>query len=88
MREMTVTEQRYKAILGVIADGRMVSEVARDWGVSRRTIHRWPARYEGEDSKVSGIVSSAGPWDGGNTPTMHAAAPHVQPRKQLPLLWD
>jgi len=28
MREMSVTEQRYKAILGVIADGRTVSEVA------------------------------------------------------------
>ena len=28
MREMSVTEQRYKAVLGVIADGRTVGEVA------------------------------------------------------------
>src|SRR5450631_1735638 len=30
MREMSVTEQRYKAVLAVIADGRTVSAVARD----------------------------------------------------------
>ena len=28
MREMSVTEQRYKAVLAVIGDGRTVSEVA------------------------------------------------------------
>jgi transposase len=32
-----VSEQRYKAVLAVIADGRTVDEVVRDWGVSRRT---------------------------------------------------
>ena len=48
MREMSVTEQRYKAILAVIGDGRTVSEVATDWGVSRRTMHRWLVRYEGD----------------------------------------
>src|SRR6266540_6839200 len=48
MREMSVTEQRYKAVLAVIGDGRTVDEVARDWGVSRRTMHRWLARYEGD----------------------------------------
>ena len=48
MREMSVTEQRYKAVLSVIGDGRTVSEVARDWGVSRQTMHSWLARYEGE----------------------------------------
>jgi transposase InsO family protein len=47
MREMSVTEQRYKAVLAVIGDGRTVSEVATDWGVSRRTMHRWLLRYEG-----------------------------------------
>src|ERR1700730_8236505 len=46
MREMSVAEQRYKAVLAVIADGRMVTEVARDLGVSRRTMHLWLARYE------------------------------------------
>ena len=48
MREMSVTEQRYKAVLAVIGDGRTVSEVSGDWGVSRRTMHRWLARYEGD----------------------------------------
>src|SRR5216683_5639574 len=48
MREMSVTEQRYKAVLAVIGDGRTVSEVSRDWGVSRRTMHRWLGRYEGD----------------------------------------
>jgi transposase len=43
-----VTEQRYKAVLAVIGDGRTVSEVATDWGVSRRTMHRWLVRYEGD----------------------------------------
>src|SRR5438270_10515353 len=48
MREMSVTEQRYKAVLAVIGDGRTMGEVAADWGISRRTMHRWLARYEGE----------------------------------------
>ena len=43
-----MTEQRYKAVLAVIGDGRTVSEVATDWGVSRRTLHRWLLRYEGD----------------------------------------
>ena len=46
MREMSVSEQRYKAVLAVIGDGRTVTEVARDWGVSRKTLHAWLARYE------------------------------------------
>ena len=45
---MSVAEQRYKAVLAVIADGRTVKEVARDWGVSRQTLHAWLARYEKE----------------------------------------
>lgn len=43
-----MAEQRYKAVLEVIADGRTVTEVARDWGVSRQTKHAWLARYEAE----------------------------------------
>jgi len=48
MREMSVAEQRYKAVLAVIAEGRTVTEVARDWGVSRQTMHAWLAKYEDE----------------------------------------
>jgi transposase len=43
-----VAEQNYKAVLAVIADGRTVTEVARDLGVSRQTMHLWLARYEEE----------------------------------------
>ncbi|WP_028785724.1 leucine zipper domain-containing protein, partial [Terracoccus sp. 273MFTsu3.1] len=46
MKEMSVAEQRYKAVLAVISDGRQVSEVAAAWGVSRQTMHAWLARYE------------------------------------------
>jgi len=48
MREISVSEQRYKAILAVIGDGRTVTEVANDWAVHRQTLHRWLARYEGD----------------------------------------
>ena len=44
MKEMSVAEQRYKAILAVIADGGTVREVATDWGVCPRTMHRWQLR--------------------------------------------
>ena len=41
-----MTEQRYKAVQGVFADGRTVGEVAGQWSVSPRTMHPWLARYE------------------------------------------
>src|SRR5437899_11862967 len=47
MREMSVTEQRYKAVLAVIGVARTVGEGARDGCISRRTTHRWLTRYEG-----------------------------------------
>ena len=53
---MSVTEQRYKAVLEVIADGRTVSEVASQWEVSARTMHRWLARYEGEGLQGHWVV--------------------------------
>jgi transposase InsO family protein len=43
---MSVAEQRYKAVLAVIGDGRTVTEVAASWEVSRQTLHTWLARYE------------------------------------------
>ncbi|HKV29419.1 MAG TPA: helix-turn-helix domain-containing protein [Candidatus Dormibacteraeota bacterium] len=41
MRDMSVTEQRYQALLGVISEGWAIMEVAGQWGVDRRTVHRW-----------------------------------------------
>lgn len=46
LMELSVAEQRYQAVLAVIADGRAVSEVAGAWSVSRQTVHGWLARYE------------------------------------------
>ena len=39
-------EQRYQAVMAVLGGGRTVTEVARDWEVSRQTLHAWLARYE------------------------------------------
>ena len=41
-----MVEQRYLAVLAVIADGETVSDVAARWGVDRSTLHRWLSRYE------------------------------------------
>lgn len=41
-------EQRYQAVLAVIADGRGVGEVAAQFGVSRQSVHAWLRRYEDE----------------------------------------
>jgi transposase InsO family protein len=46
MRELSVAEQRYDAVLAVIRDGHTVTEVATATGVSRQTLHTWLARYE------------------------------------------
>jgi transposase InsO family protein len=42
--ELSVVEQRYRVVLAVEA-GATVSEVARQAGVSRQTVHTWLARY-------------------------------------------
>src|SRR6476620_7402573 len=46
MRELSVAEQRYQAVMAVIADGLSISQVAEKVGVSRQTLHAWLARYE------------------------------------------
>ncbi len=32
--------------MAVLGDGRAVSEVAAQWGVSRQSVHAWLRRYE------------------------------------------
>ncbi len=39
MRELSVAEQRYQAVLAVISDGLSVSQVAEKVRVSRQTLH-------------------------------------------------
>ena len=41
-----MAEQRYRAVLAIVAEGRAVTEVAAESRVSRQTMHRWLARYE------------------------------------------
>jgi transposase-like protein len=46
--ELTMTEQRYRAVLEVQA-GVPVAEVAERFGVSRQAVHRWVGRYRRTD---------------------------------------
>ena len=39
-------EQRYQAVLAVIGEGETVKAVAARFGVARKTVHVWLARYE------------------------------------------
>ena len=53
-----MTEQRYKAVLAVIGDGRTVTEVARDWGVNRKTLLASGAICTLSESKRSLVASN------------------------------
>jgi transposase InsO family protein len=46
LRELTVVEQRYLAVMEVIRDGWKVIEVAERHGVSRQSVHTWLRRYQ------------------------------------------
>jgi transposase InsO family protein len=46
MRELSVAEQRYQAVLAVISDGDTVTDVAARFGVARKTVHDWLNKYE------------------------------------------
>jgi hypothetical protein len=53
-----VTEQRYKAVLEVIAHGRTEAHVTPDWDVARQTVHVWLERYEADGLERCPGVSS------------------------------
>jgi transposase InsO family protein len=62
--ELSVTEQRYRAVLEVAA-GVPVTEVAERYGVSRQSVHAWLRRYR--DEGPSGLADRshkvhAHPW--------------------------
>lgn len=46
--ELSVVEQRHKAVLEVIEHGAKIVDVARRYGVDRTTVHRWLVRYADE----------------------------------------
>ncbi|WP_425256115.1 helix-turn-helix domain-containing protein [Micromonospora eburnea] len=60
---MSVTEQRYRAVLEVQA-GLPVSEVAERFGVSRQTVRRWLGWYRDEGLGAWGHVRAGGVRDG------------------------
>jgi transposase InsO family protein len=68
MRELSVAEQRYEAVRAVIADGETVSGVAARFGVARKTVHVWLAKYE-----AGGLEGLA---DGSHRPR---SCPHQMP---------
>jgi transposase InsO family protein len=46
LKELSKMEQRYQAVMCVLVDGLLVTEVAEKFGVSRQTVHSWLRRYE------------------------------------------
>ena len=52
--ELSVTEQRYRAVLEVLA-GVPVTEVAGRYGVSRQSVHAWLRRYR--DAGVTDLAA-------------------------------
>lgn len=68
IRELSVQEQKYQAVLAVLVDGRSVTEVAQQWGVSRQSVHAWLRRYE--EAGLAGLVSRS---------TRPGSCPHQMP---------
>ena len=68
MRELSVVEQRYEAVRAVLADGETVTSVASRFGVARKTVHSWLAKYE-----AGGLAGLA---DGSHRPR---SCPHQMP---------
>jgi transposase InsO family protein len=68
-----VLEQRHKAVLEVL-DGADVTDVARLYGVTRQTVHRWLRRYAAQGLK--GLADRSSRPDG----CPHQMAPAVEAR--------
>ena len=45
LQELSMVEQRYRAVREVLDAGAAISDVATRYGVNRRTLHRWLLRY-------------------------------------------
>jgi len=46
--ELSVVEQRYHAVMGVLAAGASKTDVAARYGVSRQSVHAWVRRYQAD----------------------------------------
>jgi transposase len=69
--QMSLVEQRYRAVLAVRAGDR-VSEVAARIGVSRQTLHAWLARYD--ENGLAGLENRSHRPDS----CPHQASPEVE----------
>jgi transposase InsO family protein len=68
VKELSVQEQKYAAVMAVVADGRSVSEVAQAWGTSRQSVHTWLRQYE--DGGLAGLAPRS---------TRPGSCPHQMP---------
>jgi transposase InsO family protein len=71
--ELSVVEQRYRAVLAVLA-GESVTSVAAQVGVSRQSLHKWLARYRADG--LAGLMDRprrplSSPWQ--SPPELEAA---------------
>jgi transposase len=55
--ELGLVEQRYKAVLEVLEGATSVTDVARRYGVTRQTVHKWLARYAADG--LAGLVDKS-----------------------------
>jgi transposase InsO family protein len=74
LRELRVSELRYRAVLEVL-DGAVISTVARRYGVSRQSVHAWLRRYACEGAVLNLEDRSSRPHG-----CPHQMAPEVEAR--------
>ena len=53
LKDVSKMEQRYNAVTMVMRDGFSVTEIAAKFNVTRQTVYRWLAKYEGGASRRS-----------------------------------
>jgi transposase InsO family protein len=72
--ELPVVEQRYLAVREVLDTAASITEVARQYGVDRRTLHRWISRYA--NGGLEALATQSSRPD--SSPTQ--MAPHIEAR--------
>jgi hypothetical protein len=59
LMELTVVEQRYRAVPAVIGEGLSVTAVASGFGLSRHPVHSWLNRKQARKTGPNGPVAHA-----------------------------
>src|SRR5688572_20337236 len=68
LQDLSMVEQRYRAVLEVLEAGAAITDVATRYGVDRTTVHRWLRRYA--DDGLGGLA---------DRPTKPDTCPHQMP---------